>query len=198
MKLSNYLSMASNLYGENRLLKFVVVVMCIMTTFNTCSVMRAQTMEKIVLTPNRITDDMWIAGDKASEQYIRNFVMDVMSYYLTYHPANVRTNFDNLLKMYHPTEFDRAKKYLSDLASRVEESKASSSFYMTKLVNDEKKHQLEITGVRVMIINEKVAEQVTRNYTLEYRIESGRFSIIRLLESKELDQIKAEEKNEKM
>ncbi|ANA41760.1 hypothetical protein A2G06_16595 (plasmid) [Geobacter anodireducens] len=197
MKLDRYLSTSSNLFGENRLLKFVVLALGCATVLNTCGMMRAQQMEKVVIVPTTVTEKMWIAGDQASEEYIKQFVRDAAGLYLTFHPANVRQNFSELLKLYHPTEFGAARKSLYDLADRIEESKASSAFYLTKLLNDEKKHQLEITGVKTMIISEKVTEQAVRNYVLEYKIESGKFSIVRFMEKTAYEKAKTEENNEK-
>lgn len=197
MNLNRYLSTASNLFGENRLLKFVVVALGCATVLNTCSMMRAQQMEKIVFVPTIVNEKMWISGDKASEEYIKQFARDVTSLYLTYNPANVRQNFSDLLKLYYPSEFPSAQRTLYDLASRIEESKASSAFYITKLLNDEIKRHLEITGVRTMIINDKVTEQEIKYYVLEYKIESGKFSILRIMEKKAYEIAKSEEKHEK-
>ncbi len=196
MNLNRYLSTASNLFGENRLLKFVVVVLGCVTVFNTCSMMRAQQMEKIVFVPTVVNEKMWISGNKASEEYIKQFTRDVASLYLTYNPANVRQNFNDLLKLYYPSEFAGAQRTLYDLASRIEESKASSAFYITKLLNDEAKRRLEITGVRTMIINDSVTEQETKYYVLEYKIESGKFSVLRIMEKKAYEIAKSEEKHE--
>lgn len=197
MKLDRYLSAASNLYGENRLLKFVVVALGCATVLNTCGIMRAQQMEKVVIVPTTVTEKMWITGDKASEAYVRQFTRDAVNLYLTYHPANARQNFNELLKLYHPTEFDVAKKSLYDLADRIEESRASSAFYINKLVNDETKKQLEIWGVRTMVINGKVTEDASKIYILEYKIESGKFSIIRFMEKVAYENEKTEVNNAK-
>lgn len=197
MRLDRYLSSASNLFGENRLLKFAVVALGCATVLNTCGMMRAQQMEKIVIVPSVVTERMWISGDKASEEYIKEFARDATNLYLTYHPANVRTNFNELLKMYYPSEFEYAKKSLYDLAGRIEESKASSAFYISKLLNDEKRHRLELTGVRSMIISDKVTEQSVKEYVLEYKIESGKFSILRFMDKAAFESAASEDKNAK-
>lgn len=197
MKLDRYLSAASNLFGENRLLKFVVVALGCATVLNTCGMMRAQQMEKVVLVPTTANEKMWIAGDKASDEYVKQFTRDAVNLYLTYHPANARKNFNDLLKLYYPTEFESTKKNLYDLADRIEDSKAASAFYVSKLVNDEKKHRLEISGVKTMIMNDKVTEQSIKDYILEYRIESGKFAIIRFMEKTAYESAKTEEKNAK-
>lgn len=197
MNLNRYLSAASNLYGENRLLKFVVVALACATGFNTCGMLRAQQMEKVIVVPSTVTEKMWISGDKASEKYVEQFTRDAVNLYLTYHPSNARNNFNKLLNMYHPTEFDVAKKSLYDLADRIEESRASSAFYMNKLVNDENKKQLEITGVRTMIINGKVTEQTSKMYVLDYKIELAKFSILRFMEKNSHETAQSEDKNAK-
>lgn len=195
MKLDTYLSTASNLFGENRLLKFVVLAIGCTTVLNTCGMIRAQQMEKIVLVPTTVNEKMWISGDKASDEYIKQFTRDATNLYLTYHPANARQNFNELIKMYYPSELDSVKKSLYDLADRIEESKACSAFYINKLVNDENKHQLEITGVKTMIINGKVTDQSTKIYLLDYKIESGKFNLLRIMEKTEYNTAKAEDKN---
>ncbi len=197
MKLNRYLTSASNLFGENRLLKFVVVALACTTSLNTCGMLRSQQMEKIVLVPTTINGTMWISGDKASDDYVKQFVRDATSLFLTYHPATVRNNFNDLLKLYYPTEFATAKKELYDLADRIEDTKASSAFYITKLLNDEQRHRLEITGVKSMIMNDKVAEMKQKDYVLEYKIESGKFNIVRFMEKGTYENAKTEDKNAK-
>lgn len=197
MRLDHYLSTSSNLFGENRLLKFVVLAIGCTTVLNTCGMIRAQQMEKIVLVPSTVNEKMWISGDKASDEYVKQFTRDATNLYLTYHPANARQNFNELLKMHYPTEMDIAKKSLYDLADRIEESKACSAFYISKLVNDENKHQLEITGAKTMIINGKVTDQSVKIYVLDYKIESGKFNILSFMEKSAYDTAKVEGKNGK-
>ncbi|ABL01370.1 type IV conjugative transfer system protein TraE [Pelobacter propionicus] len=193
MKMTNYLSNASNLYGQNRLLKFVVVVLGITTVVNTYMIRNAQQMEKVVIIPSVINDKMWLSGTKASDEYVKQFARDVSNMFLTYHPSNVRTNFNDLLAMYDPSEFAEAQRVLYNLAERIEESKAASGFYITKLVNNEEKHQLEITGSKTMIINGKVTDNSIKIYLLDYKIESGKFCILRFMEKSEYDKYKYEE-----
>ncbi|MEI6704464.1 MAG: TraE/TraK family type IV conjugative transfer system protein, partial [Deltaproteobacteria bacterium] len=73
MNLDIYLQKSSNIFAENRLLKFSVVVLSIAVVINTAGVFKALNSQKTILVPPVINSKISVTGDKASDEYLKEF-----------------------------------------------------------------------------------------------------------------------------
>jgi len=182
VNLDIFLQKSSNIFAENRLLKFVVVALGIAVVINTAGLFMALNSQRVILVPPVVNSKISVSGDKASDEYLKEFARYILSLALTYNPVNARSQFSELLAVYDPTEFQTSRKELYELADKIENTKASSAFYIQSIINDTEKRRLEVTGTKKTYMVDQKAEDNLKVYLIEYRIENGKFILVRLYE----------------
>lgn len=182
MNLDIFLQKSSNIFAENRLLKFVVVVLGIAVVINTAGLFMALNSQRVILVPPVVNSKISVSGDKASDEYLKEFTRYILNLALTYNPVNARSQFSELLAVYDPAEFQTSRKELYELADKIENTKASSAFYIQSIINDTEKRRLEVTGTKKTYMVDQKAEDTLKVYLIEYRIENGKFILVRLYE----------------
>lgn len=182
MNLDIFLQKSSNIFAENRLLKFVVVVLGIAVVINTAGLFMALNSQRVILVPPVVNSKISVSGDKASDEYLKEFARYILNLALTYNPVNARSQFSELLAVYDPAEFQTSRKELYELADKIENTKASSAFYIQSIINDTEKRRLEITGTKKTYMVDQKAEDTLKVYLIEYRIDNGKFTLVRLYE----------------
>ncbi len=182
MNLDIFLQKSSNIFAENRLLKFVVLALGIAVVINTVGLFRALNSQRVILVPPTINSRISLSGDKASDEYLKEFTRYILSLALTYNPVNARSQFSELLAMYDPADFQASRRELYELADKIENTKASSAFYIHAIVNDSEKYRLEVTGAKRTYLVDQKAEDTIKVYFIEYRFENGKFILKRLSE----------------
>lgn len=182
MNLDIFLQKSSNIFAENRLLKFVVVALGIAVVINTAGLFMALNSQRVILVPPVVNSKISISGDKASDEYLKEFARYILNLALTYNPVNARSQFSELLAVYDPAEFQASRKELYELADKIENTKASSAFYIQSIINDTEKRRLEVTGTKKTYMVDQKAEDTLKVYLIEYRIDNGKFILVRLYE----------------
>jgi conjugal transfer pilus assembly protein TraE len=182
VNLDIFLQKSSNIFAENRLLKFVVVALGIAVVINTAGLFMALNSQRVILVPPVVNSKISVSGDKASDEYLKEFARYILNLALTYNPVNARSQFSELLAVYDPAEFQTSRKELYELADKIENTKASSAFYIQSIINDTEKRRLEVTGTKKTYMVDQKAEDTLKVYLIEYRIENGKFILVRLYE----------------
>ena len=182
MNLDIFLQKSSNIFAENRLLKFVVVTLGIAVVINTAGLFMALNSQRVILVPPVVNSKISVSGDKASDEYLKEFARYILNLALTYNPVNARSQFSELLAVYDPAEFQASRKELYELADKIENTKASSAFYIQSIINDTEKRRLEVTGTKKTYMVDQKAEDAQKVYLIEYRIDNGKFILVRLYE----------------
>jgi conjugal transfer pilus assembly protein TraE len=172
----------SVLFAENRLLKFTVVVIGIAMIYFATKVESAVTAHKVIIVPAGLSTETEIDGNFLPDNYIDTMATYIMSLASNYTPASARGQFDRLLRLYAPDQLTGAKKVFYDFASAIEVSKNTSSFYISGISVDRKKHQIEVKGTRKEFTESaKLADQ-NKTYFIDFTVENGRFMITRFSE----------------
>jgi conjugal transfer pilus assembly protein TraE len=177
-----FLQKSSNIFAENRLLKFVVVALGIAVIINTAGVFLALDRQQVILVPPTINSRVAVSGDKASDEYLKEFTRYILNLALTYNPVSARPQFSELLAIYDPAQFQATRKELYALADKIENTKAASVFYINSIVSDAGKHQLEVSGTKRTYMADQKVEDAQKAYLIEYRFENGKFVLVRLYE----------------
>ncbi len=180
MKTDIFVQKSSNLFMENRLLKFVVGVVGIAVMVNSFLVYRAVKYQRTVLIPPSMTGTVEFVQGKPTENYIRDLSRRVVSLATTYSPPTARKQFDELLGMYAPESYPSASKSWYSLAGRIEETQVSSVFYMEKLFVGE--DTIEMFGDLSQFAGDTQLERASKTYVVSYRIRDGRFEIMEFKE----------------
>lgn len=178
MKLDIFMQKTSNLYAENRLMKFVIAVIGLAVLVNTYMSYRAFNSQRTILVPPVMNSKVEISGDKASDEYIKQFTRYVSNLALSYNPVAARAQFAELLTMYAPEAYPAAQKAFYNLADTIEMTKVSNSFTIQRMTVEGSKHQIEMQGTNIQFAQDKKVEESTKTYIIEYRIANGRFEIL--------------------
>jgi conjugal transfer pilus assembly protein TraE len=182
VKLELFTSKAANIFAENRMLKFTVLVLLAAVLILSACVVTAMNKERVILVPPVINSKVMITGDQASDNYLREFTRYTVNLALTYNSANARSQFSELLAVYDPAGFPNARKELYELADKIENTRASSAFHIQSMTNNPEKNQVEVLGSKMTYIGEMKADITQTSYIVEYRFDNGKFILTRLYE----------------
>ena len=178
MKLDIFMQKASNLAGENRLLRFFVLVIGIAVLVNSFFVYTSVKHQRTVLVPVGLNSKVEVADSSASDDYLKLMTRYTLGLALNYTPANARQQFGELLSLYSPDIFPEAKKTFYSLADTVETAKATNSFYIQSIHADKDKGVIEVVGLKRQFAEDKrVVDDMQAMYELHYRISDGRFML---------------------
>lgn len=183
MKLSNYLNDKAKHKGENRLLKFTILVIGIVTLLNTGIMLKALSYQRVVIVPPGLQEKTTIQGNKLDEIYVSTFVRYISSLAFSYTPATARRQFDELLLHFDPTAYPRGKTTFYNLAEKVADTQVTQEFYLNKITVNTETKKIEIDGTRRQYIDDRKVEDGKKNYYIDYRILNGRFYIMAIAES---------------
>jgi len=181
MRANLFVQKASNLFVENRLMKFVIVILTLTVVFNSIMVFRAVKYQRVVLIPPKMTGTVEFVRGIPSDDYIRDISRRIVSLATTYSPPTARAQFEELLPYYAPESYPEASKAWYSLASRVEESQVSSVYYLEKIKLQES--SIEVFGNLKQYAGNTPIENTGRTYLIEYRLQDGRFFLISFQES---------------
>lgn len=176
MKTERFVQKASNLFVENRLIKFVIVVLALTVAFNSLMVFRAVKYQRVVLIPPQLTGTIEFVRGKPTDTYIRDISRRIVYLTTTYSPPTARQQFEELLPYYAPESYPEASKAWYSLASRVEESQVSSVFYLERIQLNES--FIEIFGNLKQYAGDTPIENASKTYLIDYRVQDGRFYIV--------------------
>lgn len=182
MKLDIFLQKTANLSLENMILKLIVIVIGITVLINTVMTYRALNSHRTILVPPVMNSRIEIAGDRASEEYIKSFTRYLCGLAFSYTSATARGQFDELLTMYAPEAFPEAKRTFYSLADSIETARNTNAFYIQGLKVDSDRHQIEVIGIKRQFVEDRMIDSGIKTYIIEYRIENGRFMIQKITE----------------
>ena len=184
MKADTYIQKATNVFTENRLLKFAIIVLAAAVVVNSFLVFRAIKYQRVVLIPPQMTGTVEFVQGKPTETYIKDLGRRIINLATTYSPATARAQFDELLTYYAPESYPVASKEWYSLASRVEESQVSSTFYLESFKYGGKvgKDTLELFGNSRQFADDVMIENRSKTFIIKYCLQDGRLYIIDLTE----------------
>jgi conjugal transfer pilus assembly protein TraE len=186
MKLNAFLSSVSNKHAENRLLKFVVIVIGAAVVFNTFQADRALKYQRTVLIPPGLNNRVEVTAYDLSDSYIETVIRHVAGLAFNYSPASVRGQFDNLLTMFSPGAYPDAYRTFYDLADNVEKANVSSVFYLNnRMIIDKAGSQVTIEGQSRKYKGDAKIEDAVKKFTVGYVINNGQMQITRIAPQKE-------------
>jgi len=172
-----YLQRSSNLFAENRLLKFVVVLIGLAVIYNTIMLKSVSQKARVVLVPPAMAAHPLASGSDASDEYIRSMARYTMALYLNYSPASIKGQVEDLLSIYSPDSYSKALKTFHSFIDDVRLSKTSSVYYITDIHVDRSNRVIRTEGLRRQFIQDKNIQNAAEKYQIFYQIIDGKFSI---------------------
>lgn len=183
MKLDIFLQKQSNIVAENRLLRLIIFVIGIVVLINTFMLYKSLNSHRTILLPPVVNSKIEISGNKASDEYIKEFARYISSLAFSYTPMTARTQFAELLVLFSSSAFPEAKNLFYSLADTIELTKIVNTFFIQKIAVDSVKNQIEVRGQRMKFAEDgKRIEDSVVTYLIDYVINNGRFEILKISE----------------
>jgi len=183
VKLSNYLNEKAKYKGENRLMRFIILVIGLVTLLNTGIMLKALSYQRVVIVPPGLQDKTTIQGDKLDEVYVSSFTRYISSLAFSYTPATVRRQFDELLLHYDPGAYPQGKTTFYNLADKVADTQVTQAFYINKVTVNTQTKKIQIEGTQRQYIDDRKVEDGKKDYYIGYTVLNGRFYITSIAES---------------
>ena len=178
MKLDLFMQKTSNLYAENRLLKFVTLVLGIAVIVNSFFSYKALHYQKTIILPPVVDRRISISGNNANEEYVKLFARYSIGLLETYSPVSVQGQFDELLKLVTPSFYPSFENTLADLSSTVKTLMITSAFYPFRITIDQLKKNIIIVGIKKQFTGSNIVSRgQNKTYIIGYVISNGRFFI---------------------
>lgn len=175
----------SNLFAENKLLKFALIVLVIITLVNWTAVHTAMNSTKTVIVPIGAQGVLEVSNDSASDDYMRAMARYITNLLGTYTASTARDQFEELLPLFAPEKYSDAKQQFDELADRIEQYPNITSVMHwsghepLRRIED----KLLISAQKSRLVNGKTARTEQADYEIQYAIRSGRFYILNIKET---------------
>lgn len=184
MNVKFFEKLMSNIFAENRLLKFCMVVMLAISVVNYVTLQKAIGTHKTILVPAQLNTRVQILGDKASDEYIKMFAQVASGLAFTYTPQTVAGNFGELLTMFAPDAYPTTKKILTELAESIAAQKVANVFYIQSqgIVVDSEHNKFTVKGDQVRWVEGTRLDTLPKQFEFGYKMVDGRFLLTSLTE----------------
>ena len=179
MKFKLYLNEFANVKHENKLLKFVIVVLTVCVLLSLYYTNSALEKEKIILIPPQTTQKIVFVGNKPNKAYFDQMTRYIISLALDYTSATARGQFNALLKLFSPDAFKQYEPVFYDLANRVKAAgNVANTFYISDIKVYPNKKEIIVTGTQYTFSGNSLLKQKIEKYAIAYNITpAGRFEI---------------------
>lgn len=185
MRFKLFEKLMSNLMGENKLLKFVVVVIGCVELWNSHKIDKAMKYQRTVLVPAGLNQKVTIVGDRASDEYLRVFARIVSNLAFNYNSSSARGQFGELLQYFTPEAFPAAKSAFYSMADTIERTRVSSSFVISRPAEiDSDKQTIAVTGAQRQWVDSNFIDVAEKTYLISFKMIDGRFAVTAITEKR--------------
>lgn len=186
MEIKKYFEEKANYLYSARLLKFVVILLVVLLTVNSFVTYTLIDRQKIILIPPSISTQVYVGGTDASEEYLKAMVRYVSALVLNYNPTVARAQFNDFLKMVHPSSFAAYKDSFYALADKIETGNVSSAYYISSIKVNKAENTIIINGLLNQWTQDKqFITNESKNFILKFKIDNGMFYVVEFKEYKQ-------------
>ncbi len=180
-----YLQGSSNLFEENRLLKFAIVGLFGITAVLGAVVYSSDQNRRTVIVPFGAGGDLYVTGNKPSTTYLRTMTRNIVALSGTYSSYSADPQFQELLSIAHPSAFNSMRDTLSAL---LDELSANPTLSIATYIRSDQPVTWTDREILVPVEKVRVIGGVIRKFRgslrIAYAVENGRFWLVRLSEEK--------------
>ncbi len=164
MKFFSYLD---KLIEENRILKFVVLILTLTNVALAVLFLQIRNTQKVVVVPPEIRREFWVSGNTLSKSYLEQVFYYITSSLLNVSPETVD---DSISRVYvflttDPALVGRIKKAFQDYTSAIKRKKVYQVFYPMSM--DIKSNVVIVRGMVKKIVG--AGEVIEENKEVKYR-----------------------------
>lgn len=176
--IQKYIQASSNVFEENRLLKFAMVAMLAMFSVVSMVVYSAAQNQRTVVVPVGAGGDLHVVGQSMSPDYLRSMVYLIVSLSGNYNSYSANRQFQELLRLAHPSKYQQMRLVYTDV---LKELKRNPTLSIATYLRPEKSISYDRHRIVVPVERQRVIGGLVRkfrgNVIIGYAVENGRFWI---------------------
>jgi conjugal transfer pilus assembly protein TraE len=180
-----YLQGSSNLFEENRLLKFAIVGLFGITAVLGAVVYSSDQNRRTVVVPFGASGDLYVTGSTPSSGYLRAMTRNIVTLSGTYSAYSADRQFQELLSIVHPSAYESMRDTLNGV---LDELSTNPTLSIATYIRPDQPVSWTDSQIMVPVEKVRVIGGVIRKFRgtlrIGYAIESGRFWLTRLSEEK--------------
>lgn len=180
-----YIQGSSNLFEENRLLKFAIVGLFGITAVLGAVIYSSDQKERTVVVPFGSGGDLYVTGSKPSAAYIRTMTRNIVALAGTYSAYSADRQFQELLSIVHPSAYNSMRDSLNSILDDLANNPTLS---IATYIRPDQPVQWTDRDILVPIEKIRVIGGVIRKFRgdlrIRYAVENGRFWLVALTEEK--------------
>ena len=177
MYIKKFINKFDNLKAENRLLKFVIIVIGTGCVVSSMISYKAVKYQKVVILPPAVDKRIVIQGNSVNAEYIELFSKYAMSLLLNYTPQIYDDQINDLLKLTSPRYFPALNRKMIEMKENVKRLAITSMFYPQTLRINQDDQEIKILGLRIQTAQGYEVEREEKIYNLKYQMINGRFYV---------------------
>lgn len=178
-----YLQGSSNLFEENRLLKFAIVGLFGITAVLGAVVYSSDQNRRTVVVPFGASGDLYVTGSKPSAAYLRTMTRNIVALSGTYSAYSADRQFQELLSIVHPSAYNGMRDNLNAI---LDELSNNPTLSIATYIRPDQPITWTDSEIVVPIEKVRVIGGVIRkfrgNLRIGFVVENGRFWLTRLSE----------------
>jgi conjugal transfer pilus assembly protein TraE len=178
-----FLQGSSNLFEENRLLKFAIVGLFGVTAVLGTLIYTSNQNQRTVIVPFGASGDLYVTGNAPSEAYLRTMTRNIVSLSGTYSAYSADRQFQELLSLVHPSAYNAIRDNLNVI---LDELSTNPTLSIATYIRPDQPVTWTATEIIVPVEKVRVIGGVIRSFRGNLRIgcgiENGRFWLTHLSE----------------
>ena len=178
-----YVQGSSNLFEENRLLKFAIVGLFGITAVLGAVIYSSDQKQRTLVVPFGAGGDLYVTGSKPSAAYIRTITRNIVALAGTYSAYSADRQFQELLSIVHPSAYNSMRDSLNSILDELADNPTLS---IATYIRPDQPVQWTDRDILVPVEKVRVIGGVIRkfrgNLRIRYAIENGRFWLVSLTE----------------
>lgn len=186
MRSKLFLSRLSNIVADNRILRFAVICILVVTVYNSYLLQKSLDSRHTVIIPRGLNEKIEVKNDYIDDKCVKQFARDVVESTFTYHPMNVRTQFEDVLTLYAPEVYQDAFDNFYQLANEIVKANISSVAYIQgDITVDPLKKLIEVKVLLRRYKGDQKLEDKQKRVVITYKVENSKFQLLKISENKE-------------
>ncbi|MFC3443887.1 TraE/TraK family type IV conjugative transfer system protein [Sphingobium rhizovicinum] len=178
-----YLQGSSNLFEENRLLKFAVVGLFGVTSVLGIVIYSSNQNQRTIVIPFGASGDLYVTGNKPSSAYLRTITRNIVALSGTYSAYSADRQFQELLTLAHPSAYNALRDSLNGILDELADNPTLSiATYIRAdqpVVYTDRDIQVPVEKVRVI---GGVIRKFRGTLRIRFALDNGRFWLTALTE----------------
>ena len=178
-----YLQGSSNLFEENRLLKFAIIGLFGITAVLGLTLYSAARNARTIVVPFGAGGDLYVPGGKPSPAYLRTMVRNIVALSGTYSAYSADRQFQELLSIVHPSAYNGVRDSLNLV---LDELSSNPTLSIATYIRPDQPVRWTDREIIVPVEKIRVIGGVNRKFRgtlrIRYAIDNGRFWLTQLTE----------------